>query len=349
MPPSLTTIAAPIIEYPSCDGQPMAETGQHVLLMAILIVMLRDHYRHRQDVYVIGNIFLYWEEGNPARRRSPDIMVIKGVPSLPERLSFKTWEERANPSVVFELTSDSTREEDLGPKMELYQQLRVREYFLYDPFGDYLPRRLMGYRLISRAENGDEPELLAEYEELPAASDGSLVSAELGLRLVPAGELLELVDLRTGQHVPFPAEYRARFETSQQLVNRENKRAEQERQRAEQEKLHAEEERKRADQERRRAEQEKLHAEEERKRADLERQRAEQEKLHAEQERQRAEQEKRHAEQERQRAEQEKRHAEQEKLRAEQLHNKVEQLELELARLRNLLSPKTEDRKDDNS
>src|SRR5262245_4335733 len=88
------------IEYPSSDGEPMAETGLHVVLLVTLVVMLRHHYRRRRDVYVIGNIFLYYEENNPQAKRSPDVMVIKGVPAEPERESFFTWKEKAVPSAV---------------------------------------------------------------------------------------------------------------------------------------------------------------------------------------------------------------------------------------------------------
>jgi Uma2 family endonuclease len=107
------------IYYPSSDGEPMAETGIHVLLLLGEIAALRHHFRGRDDVYVIGNIFLYFEEGNLAARRSPDVMVIKGVPALPERTSFKTWVEGAIPCVVIELTSNETKDEDRGPKKEL--------------------------------------------------------------------------------------------------------------------------------------------------------------------------------------------------------------------------------------
>ena len=104
-PASASVTAATDIVYPVRDGQPMAETGIHVLVMVTLITSLRHYYRHRRDVYVIGNIFFYYEGGNPAARRSPDVMVIKGVDSEPERSSFKTWEERAVPCVVIEVTS----------------------------------------------------------------------------------------------------------------------------------------------------------------------------------------------------------------------------------------------------
>jgi Uma2 family endonuclease len=181
-----------IVVYPDGDGKPMAETPIHVLVMLALIGTLRQYFLRRSDVYVIGNIFLYYEEGHPEARRSPDVMVVKGVDSNKDRRSFKTWEERAVPCVIIEITSRETAEEDQGPKRELYERLGVREYFLFDPLHEYLERPLIGYRLI-----GDE------YEPLPPAQDGGILSAELGLRLVPEETNLALFHFRTGERLPF--------------------------------------------------------------------------------------------------------------------------------------------------
>jgi Uma2 family endonuclease len=192
--------------YPTSDGQPMAETGIHVRLMVDLIVTLRQYYRERQDVYVIGNIFLYYREGHPEARRSPDVMVIKGVDKT-ERRSFKTWEEKAMPCVMIELTSGQTAKEDQEDKKQLYQELGVREYFLFDPLHDYLPQPLIGYRLIG-----------GEYEPLIPAADGGVLSAELGLRLVPEGEQLALIHFASGARLPVPAEaYQLLDESREQI------------------------------------------------------------------------------------------------------------------------------------
>jgi Uma2 family endonuclease len=199
------------IVYPDGDGKPMAETGIHVLVMLTLIATLRHYFRHRPDVYVIGNIFLYYEEGHPESRRSPDVMVVKGVEPGEERRSFKTWEERAVPSVIIEITSEETADEDQGPKRQLYERLGVREYFLFDPLGDYLPQALVGYRLIGE-----------EYEPLPPAQDGGILSAELGMRLVPEGSRLALLEFRTGKRIPTPPEaYRMVRELQERLSQAE--------------------------------------------------------------------------------------------------------------------------------
>lgn len=182
------------IEYPDSDGQPMAETEVHILLMVSLIVILRNYYRKADDVYVIGNMFLYFREGHPECRLAPDIMVFKGVAGRKERRSWKTWEEEgAVPRVVFELTSKKTAKEGLVDKRDTYQELGVKEYFLFDPLHEYLPERLMGYRLVK-----------GRYQAIAANKDGSMDSRELGLRLVPARKKLGLVVIKTGEKLLTP-------------------------------------------------------------------------------------------------------------------------------------------------
>jgi Uma2 family endonuclease len=178
--------------YPCSDEEPMAEFEAHLLAMVTLIVLLRQHFHGQSDVFVIGNMFWYYEEGNPLARKAPDLMVVKGVDPSPRsgRRSFKSWEERANPCFILELTSPSTATEDMEDKLELYQRLGVREYFLFDTTADLLDRPLVGYRLIGGA-----------YEPLIAAGDGSMPSNELGLRLVPNGPELTLIDMRTGRRL----------------------------------------------------------------------------------------------------------------------------------------------------
>ena len=89
-------------------------------------------------MFIASDIFWYWEEGNPSACISPDVMVVPGVrPRDPrERRSFFSWEEGgAVPAVVFEMASRSTWREDVDEKFDRYEQLGVREYFLFDPEG----------------------------------------------------------------------------------------------------------------------------------------------------------------------------------------------------------------------
>ncbi|HEY4592640.1 MAG TPA: Uma2 family endonuclease, partial [Thermoanaerobaculia bacterium] len=98
---------------------------------------------------------------------------------------------------VIEVTSDTTRSEDLGKKKELYLRLGVEEYILFDPLGDYLHPRLQGHRLV-----------LGRYQTIPLEPDGSLLSRTTGLRLRIEGENLRLIDEATGERFLFVEEER---------------------------------------------------------------------------------------------------------------------------------------------
>jgi Uma2 family endonuclease len=75
---------------------------------------------------------------------------VRGVPKVrvPERRSYRLWEEGKAPALVIEVTSATTFEEDAEDKLDLYQRvLKVKEYFLFDPFAENLKPGLIGYRL----------------------------------------------------------------------------------------------------------------------------------------------------------------------------------------------------------
>jgi Uma2 family endonuclease len=183
----------------------MAETDKHADVMVYLKEALRAHYAERPDVYISGNNFVFFEEGNPKARVSPDCYVVFGVP-MRQRDSYMTWKEgNHRPSVVFEITSRKTKTEDLTTKVSLYEQtLRVPEYFMFDPNGDYLTPRLQGRRLIGNRYATLEPE------------DDRIYSVELGLDLIVEGDFLRLYDPATDTLLPSPPEMaeRARREAS---------------------------------------------------------------------------------------------------------------------------------------
>ena len=192
------------IEYPTSDGQPMAETPEHVQAMIDLIVGLKSRYAAKPDVWVSGNFFLYYEEGNPKARVSPDVMLARGVAQW-DRPNYLLWLERP-PSLIVEVTSRKTQRKDQGPKKSLYRRIGTEEYLLFDPFGEYLRPRLQGFRLLR-----------GHYQPIPLEQDGSLLSRVTGLRMKPEGKRLRLIDAATGQVLPWPEEAeaaRARVETA---------------------------------------------------------------------------------------------------------------------------------------
>ena len=139
--------AAPTIVYPESDGKPMAETDVHRDLMTDWIQMLRHHYRDKNDVYVSGNIFMYYVKGNPRLSVSPDVFVVFGVEKK-RRRTYLTWEEGRTPDFVLEVASPKTSSNDFDKKKDLYAStLAVKEYYIYDPLGQIVPS-FIGFRLI---------------------------------------------------------------------------------------------------------------------------------------------------------------------------------------------------------
>lgn len=192
---AVTDVPHAEVVYPESDGQPMAETDAHRDNMVAVIEALKDRYRDRPDVYVSGNMFIYYEEGNPSAAFAPDGFVIFGVPKRQRRI-YRLWEESNQvPDVVFEVTSRKTWPDDEGNKKAVCRRLGVREYFLYDPYGEYLEPPLQGYRLQA-----------AKYVPMSAEADGGLYSEVLELYLYVEEWMLRLVDARTGEHLLTPLE-----------------------------------------------------------------------------------------------------------------------------------------------
>lgn len=186
--------------YPTSDGRPMAETDWHRILMVELIQTLSARYADRPDVYVSGNLLVFYRPADRRKHLSPDCFVVFGVPKH-NRLNYLTWEEGKGPDVVIELTSKTTRREDVETKFELYRDvLKVKEYFLFDPFEDYLTPSMQGFRLRAEAYQPIRPKA------------GRLPSRLLGLHLERDGENLRLWNPDTGAWLPTPEEREAALE-----------------------------------------------------------------------------------------------------------------------------------------
>ena len=134
------------VRYPESDRVPVGETETHYDAIMDLVHQLRVHFRRQHDVHVSANQFWYFEEGNPRSVVCPDVYVVFGVPQIPPRDIWKTWEDHCFPSVIFEFTSRKTRRIDTGFKPGLYEKLGADELWLFDPLGDYLEPRFQGWR-----------------------------------------------------------------------------------------------------------------------------------------------------------------------------------------------------------
>lgn len=237
------------IHYPETDGKPMAESDLHRDMMLYLIRLLQRFFAG-QPVYVSGNLLVYYEPGNRYKSVAPDYFVVRGIePRL--RKTYKIWEEGKAPEVVFEVTSHSTQNEDLGQKMRLYAQLGVQEYYLYDPTADYLHPSLRAFVLqgggyVPMTPAREEVDL-GDLALVPGPTEPpEFISAVLGLRIMlDEANQLQFYDLRDGRRLLSDEEARQTAEAAAESALRQ---AEQEAQRAEQEAQRAEQEAQRAEQ-----------------------------------------------------------------------------------------------------
>jgi Uma2 family endonuclease len=181
------------VDYPSSDGLPMAASDFQRKPLIYAVEALAAYFQDRDDIYVSGNLFIYYEEGNPQAVVAPDVFVVLGT-AKHDRPLYRLWQEPKAPDFVLEITSRSTRSEDQGIKRGLYAYLGIREYWQYDPTGDYLVPALQGRML-----QGDH------YEALPAnwLADGtlSLYSAVLGLEVRLEQARLRFFDPATGAYL----------------------------------------------------------------------------------------------------------------------------------------------------
>ena len=159
------------VEYPSSDGERMSENQWQLWAMIDTITMLQAHFADR-PAHATGDLLIYYEEGNPRARVAPDVFVILGAPKHP-RMNYKLWEEPGGPPdfVLEVVASANTHREALGWKRALYARLGMREYWQFDPTGEYLAPALQGLRL----HGGD-------YRPIP-------VRPETGGRILPSDAL----------------------------------------------------------------------------------------------------------------------------------------------------------------
>lgn len=193
----MTAMIPSKIYYPSGDGQPVAETFDHLYVILITIEVLRLYLQDVQAC-VLGNQFLYYEEGNSGKRCAPDVMVSFGV-KPGSRDNYKIWEEGSIPSVVFEMTSRGTKENDDVDKKKLYAQIGIEEYWQFDPKGEWIKEQLRGFRFI----NG---------KYVPIVNSTSRV---LGLRLEVTGPLISFYRSDNGEKLLIPAELQEKVEQEQ--------------------------------------------------------------------------------------------------------------------------------------
>ncbi len=133
------------------DFEPMPEGDKQRRNLSYTTEALRLWFEKQQNIYVSGNLFIRYREEKVEKRIAPDTFVVFGM-SNEDRVSYKVYEEGGKaPDFVLEITSKGTVTKDREQNPLIYRNLGVKEYFQYDPTGEYLkPTSLQGVRL----ENG---------------------------------------------------------------------------------------------------------------------------------------------------------------------------------------------------
>lgn len=220
---AILPVAQSEIFYPSADGEPVAETYDHLYVLLTTLEVLKQYLAETQAT-VLANQFMYYAQGYPKLRVAPDVMVIFDV-TPGGRDNYKIWEEGQVPSVIFEMTSSGTKDQDQIFKKTLYEQLGVKEYWLFDPKREWQEEQLRGYRLRGEI-----------YEPI---SDNR--SELLKLRLQAEGRLINFYREDTGEKLLIPGELAQALRDEVVARQQAEAQAEVERQRAEAERQRAEE------------------------------------------------------------------------------------------------------------
>jgi Uma2 family endonuclease len=175
------------------SDEPPLESDLHRDQIDLLIRLIRWAFRDRTDLYVAGNLTVYYSPNQKKSEyfRGPDLFVVLGTENYPRR-SWTVWHEGGKyPNLIVELLSDSTADVDRGEKKIIYQEIwRVPEYFWFDPATE----EFAGFRLSA-----------GEYEAIEPNARNWLWSDELGFFLGVHDSKLRLFSAG-GTLLPLPEE-----------------------------------------------------------------------------------------------------------------------------------------------
>lgn len=174
------------IEYPEEDGKPLAETDFQFTPLTYAVAVLRARYANREDIYVAGDMLLYYRMNASDASVAPDVFVVIGALGNHKRRSWFTWREGAVPAFVMEIASDSTWRYDGAGKRAIYAEIGVTEYWRFDPTGECFSPALIGERLVDGVYQPievveDEGGMLRGYSDVLTLDICALPNGELRL------------------------------------------------------------------------------------------------------------------------------------------------------------------------
>ena len=219
------------VRYPETDGEPMPDGCYQRDTLYSILHALKAHLKGR-DVYFGVDMFIYYREGREPKAVAPDVFAVVGVPMGKDRVYRPSKHGGRLPDFVMEVLSPETLEHDLTKKKDLYRQLGVDEYFLFDSEAGPGDRAMWAYELDGGGYAPMLPVGMVSGEE-------EYASRMLGLGFRRDGERVRVRNLDTGLDYAWPeedhrdasegwieAERRAEAEQRERAEAKQRKRAE---------------------------------------------------------------------------------------------------------------------------
>ena len=191
------------VHYPDSDGHFLPENPKQAAAIVNVRLALTMHFHYVDNVVLEGDMFLYYQQGDPNKSIAPDVYVVLDH-DLGGRGTYKLWLEGKPPDFALDVISPESDIHNHGDKQSLYAKLGIKEYFLFQPDESRPEPRLVGYRLWGRR-------YVPVQSEPEAGLAGELPSEMLGVSLRPEGELLRVRSLATGEDYVWDTEFRPRI------------------------------------------------------------------------------------------------------------------------------------------
>jgi Uma2 family endonuclease len=169
----------------------------HVHDCTYLLNVLDDRFASNRTVKVLSDCGIYWDKPG-LKHHCPDLAVIFGVKQRKKWDTFHVKTEKVRPSLIIEVTSGSTRVNDVKTKVTQYALAEVPHYVIADARQVNKKRRLtlIRYRLEGEA-----------YQRVPLDKQGRAwlepVGLWLGVKVDPdtGDDRLVLIDPATNEEI----------------------------------------------------------------------------------------------------------------------------------------------------
>jgi Uma2 family endonuclease len=172
------------------EGYVMPERTEHETISDDLADMLRGHYEADPSIAVFRDLVFEWDHPD-VKSYAPDIAVVPNVRNRDaNRGQFVVADEGTRPTLVIEIVSRNSREEDRVNKVRNYALVGIREYVYIDVRvrRNELVGEVVGFRLQDN-----------HYLPILPDEDDALYLESVNLRIGLEGNRVWLEDGETGE------------------------------------------------------------------------------------------------------------------------------------------------------